>query len=206
MRMCGEGVGKFSSTGGSAQARPDLLGAASRRLGAPEPHPSTGMTEGLATQSEVARFAGVDPQLVRQSPQIPSRGDYGAALRRRIRKAQAGSSPTTQSFIPAADAVDDGERPAPLKREPCTSSGIPVSRLTYRRGCEAVLTIRRSAASTRSCARSKSATVYCRGSGRVRFLRRPFDALLARMAALTCFEDAAFQWTHGRRRRTVNGR
>jgi hypothetical protein len=79
MRMCGEGVGKFSSTGGSAQARPDLLGAASRRLGAPEPHPSTGMTEGLATQSEVARFAGVDPQLVRQSPQIPSRGDYGGA-------------------------------------------------------------------------------------------------------------------------------
>ena len=47
------------------------------------------------------------------------------------------------------------------------------------------LSIRRSAASTRSRARSRSATVYWRGSGRVRFLRGPFDALLARMAALS---------------------
>jgi hypothetical protein len=52
------------------------------------------------------------------------------------------------------------------------------------------LAIRRFAASARSCARSKSATVYCRGSGRVRFLRGPFDALLARMAALSCFAVA----------------
>jgi hypothetical protein len=44
------------------------------------------------------------------------------------------------------------------------------------------LSIRRSAAATRSRARSKSATVYCRGPGRVRFPRRPFDALLARIA------------------------
>jgi hypothetical protein len=51
-------------------------------------------------------------------------------------QAQAGSSPTAQAFVPAAEAVDDGETPAPLNREPCTSSGIPVSRLTYRRGCE----------------------------------------------------------------------
>jgi len=52
------------------------------------------------------------------------------------------------------------------------------------------LSIRRSAASTRSRARSKSATVYCRGPGRVRFPRRPFDALLVRMAALSCFATA----------------
>jgi hypothetical protein len=50
--------------------------------------------------------------------------------------------------------------------------------------------IRRFAASARSCAGSKSATVYCRGSGRVRFLRGPFDALLARMAVLSCFAVA----------------
>ena len=49
------------------------------------------------------------------------------------------------------------------------------------------LSIRRSAASTRSRARSKSAMVYCRGSGRVRFPRGPFDALLMRMAALSLF-------------------
>jgi hypothetical protein len=52
------------------------------------------------------------------------------------------------------------------------------------------LSIRRSAAATRSRARSRSATVYCRGSGRVRFLRGPFAALLARMAALSCFPVA----------------
>jgi len=52
------------------------------------------------------------------------------------------------------------------------------------------LSIRRSAAATRSRARSKSAMVYCRGFGRVRFLRGPFAALLARMAALSCFQVA----------------
>ena len=52
------------------------------------------------------------------------------------------------------------------------------------------LSIRRSAAATRSRARSKSAMVYCRGFGRVRFLRGPFAALLARMAALSCFPVA----------------
>src|SRR5262249_4513044 len=46
------------------------------------------------------------------------------------------------------------------------------------------LAIRRSAASTRSFARSKSTTVYCRGSGRVRFPRRRFDAFLATTVAL----------------------
>jgi hypothetical protein len=46
------------------------------------------------------------------------------------------------------------------------------------------LPIRRCAAATRSRARSRSATVYCRGPGRVRFLCGPFAALLARMAAL----------------------
>ena len=51
------------------------------------------------------------------------------------------------------------------------------------------LSIRRSAAATRSRARSKSAMVYCRGFGRVRFLRGPF-ALLARMAALSRFPVA----------------
>jgi hypothetical protein len=40
------------------------------------------------------------------------------------------------------------------------------------------LSIWRSAAATRSRARSRSATVYCRGSGRVRFLRGPFAAHL----------------------------
>ena len=52
------------------------------------------------------------------------------------------------------------------------------------------LSIRRSAAATRSRARSRSAMVYCRGSGRARFLRGPFAALLARMAALGCFPGA----------------
>ena len=52
------------------------------------------------------------------------------------------------------------------------------------------LSIWRSAASTRSRARSRSATVYCRGSGRVRFLRGPFEAFLARTAALSCFAVA----------------
>jgi hypothetical protein len=52
------------------------------------------------------------------------------------------------------------------------------------------LSIRRSAAATRSRARSRSATVYYRGSARVRFLRAPFAALLARMAALSCFPVA----------------
>ena len=41
--------------------------------------------------------------------------------------------------------------------------------------------VRHSAAATRSRARSRSATVYRRGSGRVRFLRGPCAALLARM-------------------------
>jgi len=49
------------------------------------------------------------------------------------------------------------------------------------------LSIRRSAAATRSLARSKSATVYCRGSGRVRFFLGPFVTLLAGMAALSRF-------------------
>ena len=52
------------------------------------------------------------------------------------------------------------------------------------------LSIRRSAAATRPRARSRSATVYCRGSGRVRSLRGPFADLLARMAALSCFPVA----------------
>ena len=41
------------------------------------------------------------------------------------------------------------------------------------------LSIWRFAAATRSRARFKSATVYCRGSGRVRFLRGRFAALFA---------------------------
>jgi len=52
------------------------------------------------------------------------------------------------------------------------------------------LSIRRSAAATRSRARSRSATVYCRGPGRVRFPRDPFDALLARIAAVSFFAAA----------------
>ena len=51
------------------------------------------------------------------------------------------------------------------------------------------LSIWRSAAATRSRARSRSATVYCRGFGRVGFLRGPCAALLARMAALSCFSN-----------------
>ena len=35
--------------------------------------------------------------------------------------------------------------------------------------------------------RAPSQQVYCRGFGRVRFLRGAFAALLARMAALSCF-------------------
>ena len=49
------------------------------------------------------------------------------------------------------------------------------------------LSIRRSAASARSRARCRSATVYCRSCGRVRFPRGPFDALFAGMADLGCF-------------------
>jgi len=59
------------------------------------------------------------------------------------------------------------------------------------------LSIRRSAAATRSRARSKSATVYCGGSGRVRFLRGRFAALLPRMswfAVATC--RLPIQWRH----------
>jgi hypothetical protein len=43
--------------------------------------------------------------------------------------------------------------------------------------------VRRSAAATRSHARSKSTTVYCRGSGRVRFFRGPLAVLRTRIAA-----------------------
>jgi hypothetical protein len=49
------------------------------------------------------------------------------------------------------------------------------------------LSIRRFAAAARSRARFKSATVCCRGSGRVRFLRGRFAALLPRMS---CFPVA----------------
>ena len=52
------------------------------------------------------------------------------------------------------------------------------------------LAIRRSAARTRSRARSKSVMLYCRGSGRVRFPRGPFAGLLARTTALSCFAVA----------------
>jgi hypothetical protein len=54
------------------------------------------------------------------------------------------------------------------------------------------LSIRRFAAATRSRARSKSAMVYCRGSGRVRFLRGRFAALLPRRSCFpvaTCRSD-----------------
>jgi hypothetical protein len=52
------------------------------------------------------------------------------------------------------------------------------------------LSIRRSAAATRSRARSKSATVYCRGSSRLRFLRGPFAAFLAGITATSSFPVA----------------
>ena len=51
------------------------------------------------------------------------------------------------------------------------------------------LSIRRSAAATRPRARSRSATVYCRGSGWVGFLRGPCAVLLSRMVALSCFSN-----------------
>src|SRR5262249_38717602 len=54
-------------------------------------------------------------------------------------------------------------------------------------GAEVSLSFRRPACAPRSRARSNSATGSARAPGRVRFPRRPFDALLARMAALTCF-------------------
>jgi hypothetical protein len=47
--------------------------------------------------------------------------------------------------------------------------------------------IRRPAASTRSRARSKSTTVYCRDCGGVCFPRDPFETLFAKMAGLGCF-------------------
>jgi hypothetical protein len=49
------------------------------------------------------------------------------------------------------------------------------------------LSLRRSAAATRSRARCRSARLYCRGFGRVCFLRVPFASLLARTAALCRF-------------------
>jgi hypothetical protein len=52
------------------------------------------------------------------------------------------------------------------------------------------LSIRRSAAATRSRARSKSATVYCGGSRRERFFLGPFVTLWVRIAALSRFPDA----------------
>jgi hypothetical protein len=52
------------------------------------------------------------------------------------------------------------------------------------------LSIRRSAAATRSRARSKSATVYWRGSGRARFFLGLFACFLARITALTWFPVA----------------
>jgi len=39
-------------------------------------------------------------------------------------------------------------------------------------------------------ARSKSPTVYCRGSGRVRLFRGPLATLLAGMTAVSCFPVA----------------
>ena len=50
--------------------------------------------------------------------------------------------------------------------------------------------IRRSAAATRSRARSRSAMVYRRGSDGVRFRRGPGDALLAGIGAFSCFAVA----------------
>ena len=69
------------------------------------------------------------------------------------------------------------------------------------------LSIRRSAAATRSRARSRSAMVYCRGFGRVRFLRGPFAALLARMAALSCFPVAIgpLRFSRGSRQSNIFG-
>jgi hypothetical protein len=66
-----------------------------------------------------------------------------------------------------------------------------------------LLSIRRCAAATRSRARSKSATAYCRGSGRVRFPRRPFDRLLARMAALSCFAAAIWPLRFSKRTASI---
>src|SRR5262249_39140701 len=65
------------------------------------------------------------------------------------------------------------------------------------------LSIRRSAAATRSRARSKSATVYCRGPGRVRFPRCPFDALRATMAALSCFAGAIWPLRFSKRTASI---
>ena len=59
------------------------------------------------------------------------------------------------------------------------------------------LSIRRSAAATRSRARSRSATVYCRGCGLVRFPRGPFEALFAKMDDLGCFMVAILARTTG---------
>ena len=65
------------------------------------------------------------------------------------------------------------------------------------------LSIRRSAAATRFRARSRSATVYCRGPGRVRFPRDPFDALLARMAAVSFFAAAVWPLRFSKRTASI---
>jgi hypothetical protein len=78
-------------------------------------------------------------------------------------------------------AVSKGRYPVEGADQPCSPAA---AQLVWS------LSIRRSAAATRSRARSKSATVYCRGPGRVRFLRDPFDALLARMTAVSFFAAA----------------
>ena len=73
--------------------------------------------------------------------------------------------PLKDEIIAQAEACALDDRQFELR--PLPNPARPLSGLLLRS-----LSIRRSAAATRSRARSRSATVYCRGSGRVRFLAR----------------------------------
>jgi hypothetical protein len=70
------------------------------------------------------------------------------------------------------------------------------------------LSTRRSAASTRSCARSRSARVYWRGSGRMRFFRRdgraPLRRIASRLTSVEFFVTSSSSHAPGSRRRVAD--
>jgi hypothetical protein len=75
--------------------------------------------------------------------------------------------------------------------EVSSSAGVVVVVALGCCGFEAVVRCgQRGTWSAPSRARSKSTTVYCRGSGRVRFFRGPLVVLGTSMAALSCFPVA----------------
>jgi hypothetical protein len=123
-----------------------------------------------------------DDQVGRSADHASNGSAAGSTRQIRYR---GGDQPTTRSLHVltgmselnrAISSIEDQEVPSHARSNPaCPLLGLLLRSLSNRR----------SAAATRSRARSGSATVYSRGSGRVRLLRGPFAALLARMAALS---------------------